>query len=33
MIDASNNIYELASEFAVRIVNLYQYLTEQKKNM
>lgn len=26
-----NNIYELASDFALRIVNLYKYLTEEKK--
>ena len=26
-----NNIYEIASNFAIRIVNLYKYLTEEKK--
>lgn len=26
-----NNIYELASDFALRIVNLYKYLTIEKK--
>jgi len=26
-----NNIYELASNFALRIVKLYKYLTENKK--
>ena len=26
-----NNIYDLASDFALRIVKLYQYLTEEKK--
>ena len=25
-----NNVYELASDFAIRIIKLYQYLTEQK---
>jgi len=27
----ANNIYELASDFALRIVNLYKYLTDEKK--
>lgn len=26
-----NNVYDLASAFALRVVKLYQYLTEQKK--
>ena len=26
-----NNVYELASDFSLRVVKLYQYLTEQKK--
>ena len=26
----ANNVYELSSKFALRIVKLYQYLTEQK---
>ena len=26
-----NNIYEIARNFAIRIVNLYKYLTEEKK--
>ena len=25
-----NNIYEISSDFAIRIVNLYKYLTEEK---
>ena len=29
--EVANNIYELASDFALRIVNLYKYLTEEKK--
>ena len=29
--EVANNIYELASNFALRIVNLYKYLTEEKK--
>lgn len=29
--ETANNIYELASGFALRIVNLYKYLTEKKK--
>ena len=28
---ADNNIYEIASNFAIRIVKLYKYLTETKK--
>ena len=27
----ANNVYELSSNFALRIVKLYQYLTEQKQ--
>ena len=29
--DIANNIYELSSSFALRIVKLYKYLTEEKK--
>ena len=29
--DIVNNIYDLSSDFAIRIIKLYQYLTEQKK--
>lgn len=29
--DSENNVYELASNFALRIVKLYQFLTESKK--
>ena len=29
--ETANNIYELDSGFALRIVNLYKYLTEKKK--
>ena len=29
--ESANNIYELASSFALRIVNLYKFLTEEKK--
>ena len=29
--ETANNIYEIASDFAIRIVKLYKYLTEQKK--
>ena len=29
--ESANNIYELASDFALRIVNLYKFLTEEKK--
>ncbi len=29
--EVANNIYELASDFALRIVNLYKYLTDEKK--
>lgn len=29
--EVSNNLYEIASSFAIRIVNLYKYLTEEKK--
>ena len=29
--DIVNNIYDLPSDFAIRIIKLYQYLTEQKK--
>ena len=29
--DTGNNIYELASSFALRIVKLYNYLTEEKR--
>ena len=28
--ESANNIYEIASAFAIRIVKLYKYLTEQK---
>ncbi len=27
----ANNIYEIVSDFALRIVNLYKYLTDEKK--
>jgi four helix bundle protein len=30
-LEINNNLYEIASDFAVRIVNLYKYLTDQKK--
>ena len=29
--ESDNNIYGIASDFAIRIVKLYKYLTEQKK--
>ena len=29
--ESVNNVYELASNFALRIVKLYQFLTESKK--
>jgi four helix bundle protein len=29
--EVSNNLYKIASDFAIRIVNLYKYLTDQKK--
>ena len=29
--DIANNIYELSSSFALRIVKLYKYLIEEKK--
>ena len=29
--EVANNIYELTSNFALRIVNLYKYLTDEKK--
>ena len=29
--EVANNIYELSSDFALRIVNLYKYLTDEKK--
>ena len=29
--EVSSNVYEIASDFAIRIVNLYKHLTEQKK--
>ena len=28
-----NPVYEKSFEFAVRVVNLYKYLTAEKKNM
>ena len=31
--ETANNIYEIASDFAIRIVKLYKYLTEQKKRI
>ena len=29
--EVSNNLYEIASDFAIRIVKLYKYFTDQKK--
>ena len=29
--EVANNIYELSSDFALRVVNLYKFLTDEKK--
>ena len=31
MVNENNNIYELSFKFSIRIINLYKYLTNEKK--